>query len=299
MKLYEVKTTEYNGEQEYSFSHLLAAKNLSHAKEIARKYFKNWYQDDESGRPNKDDSDSFEFINGTIILKITGVVETTLEEWLDRQIDLHRVNKLPKDKIMSQKDKTLTTFMIKEQCPDTPFSEIKVNILSEGGKLWIQPTGFGEKSCSDGDGYPIGLEIWQGRLRLIVFEDINKEDPQIIDLEKAKESCRIKEEKDCKCESVNEVYCTAAQYLADEGHKVFTGSMIGGIWNTRCMDACILSKKEDDKAAYKYLVKQGDRIAKYSSANQKLQWQELKGKAAAILSNRKNVSNIEHPEHTK
>jgi hypothetical protein len=42
----------------------------------------------------------------------------------------------------------------------------------------------------DGHGWPIGVEIWQGRLRLIVFDDINREDPQIIDLEKAKESCR-------------------------------------------------------------------------------------------------------------
>ena len=191
MKLYEVRTTEYNGEQEYSFSHLLAAKNLRHAKEIARKYFKNWYQDDEKGNLNKDDPDSFEFINGTIILRITGVVETTLEEWLDRQIELHRVNKLPKDKTISQKYKTLTTLTIKEQCPESTLTEIKVNILSEGGKIWIQPTGYSEKCSIDGEGYPIGLEIWQGRLRLIIFDDINSEDPQIIDLEKARESCRL------------------------------------------------------------------------------------------------------------
>ena len=83
------------------------------------------------------------------------------------------------------------TSILKEQCPDVPHVEIKVNILSEGGQIWIQPQGYGEKCSADGEGYPIGIEIWQGRLRLIVFDDINREDPQIIDLEKAKESHRL------------------------------------------------------------------------------------------------------------
>ena len=80
---------------------------------------------------------------------------------------------------------------IKEQCADSPPVEVKVNILSEGGKIWIGAKGYGEKCAADGEGSPIGIEIWQGRLRLIVFADINSEDPQIIDLEKAKEFCRV------------------------------------------------------------------------------------------------------------
>jgi len=87
------------------------------------------------------------------------------------------------------KDKITKIFTLKEQCPETPFTEINVNILYESGKIWIQPEGYGEKCSADGEGYPIGLEIWQGKLRLIVYDDINREDPQIIDLEKAKESC--------------------------------------------------------------------------------------------------------------
>ena len=85
------------------------------------------------------------------------------------------------------------TFTIKEQYPDMASQETKINILSECGQIWIQPQGYGEKCSADGEGYPIGIEIWQGRLRLIVFTDINEEDPQIIDLEKAKESCRCDE----------------------------------------------------------------------------------------------------------
>jgi len=87
---------------------------------------------------------------------------------------------------------TSYTINIKEQCPDAPLLEIKVNILSEGGQIWIQPKGYGEKCAMDGEGFPIGIEIWQNRLRLLIFDDINREDPQIIDLEKAKETARMR-----------------------------------------------------------------------------------------------------------
>ena len=82
------------------------------------------------------------------------------------------------------------TTIIKEQCSDSEPSEIEVNILSENGQIWIQPKGYGEKCAVDGEGYPIGIEIWQGKLRLIVFDDINSEEAKIIDLENARESRR-------------------------------------------------------------------------------------------------------------
>lgn len=80
---------------------------------------------------------------------------------------------------------------LKELSPDHPCREIKTHLLCEYGKFWIRPEGFGDAYSLEGDGWPIGLELWQGRLRLLVFTDINNEEPQIIDLEKAKESCRI------------------------------------------------------------------------------------------------------------
>jgi hypothetical protein len=81
---------------------------------------------------------------------------------------------------------------IKEQCLDSEQIEVKVNILSEGGQVWIQPEGHGEKCAMDDEGFPIGIEIWQGRLRLIVFDDINEQEPKIIDLEKARQTARIR-----------------------------------------------------------------------------------------------------------
>jgi hypothetical protein len=80
---------------------------------------------------------------------------------------------------------------IKEQNSDVVSTNIKINVLSENGKLWIQPEGYGDKTSADGHGYPVSLEIWQGKLRLVIFDDIESEIPQIIELETAKESNRV------------------------------------------------------------------------------------------------------------
>jgi hypothetical protein len=116
----------------------------------------------------------------------------------------------------------LKTVTLKEQCSDAPFTEIKVNILSEGGQLWLRPQGYGDKCSVDGEGWPIGIEIWQGQLRLIVYYNINREDPHIIDLEKSKESCRIEDTQGCNYQCACTDYCAAAEYLADQGRKIFT-----------------------------------------------------------------------------
>mgnify|MGYP001305545996 CR=1 FL=1 len=92
---------------------------------------------------------------------------------------------------MTSNETKSTEHLLREQCPESESMEIRVKTVSENGQLWIQPQGYGEKNIEDGQGFPIGLEIWQGRLRLIVFTDINEEEPQIIDLEKARETARI------------------------------------------------------------------------------------------------------------
>ena len=57
--------------------------------------------------------------------------------------------------------------------------------------LLISPEGYGECNALGGKGSPIMLEIWEGKLRLIVWADINQEDPtHIIDLEGARETNR-------------------------------------------------------------------------------------------------------------
>ena len=45
IKLYEAQATEYNGEQEYFQSKLLAAENIDQAWQTARDYFQQWFDD--------------------------------------------------------------------------------------------------------------------------------------------------------------------------------------------------------------------------------------------------------------
>lgn len=96
MKLYEVQATEYNGEQEYSQSKLLAAKNLGCARQIARKYFRQWYDDDDEPQMhNTDNPDEFEFMCGCIRVRIESIKEVTLDQWIETQIALHSISELP------------------------------------------------------------------------------------------------------------------------------------------------------------------------------------------------------------
>ena len=87
--------------------------------------------------------------------------------------------------------KQIMSCTIREQSSESEQIELPVDILCSGRQLWIGPRGYGELSASDNEGWPIGIEIWEGKLRLIVFDDISSEDPKIIDMEGAKENNRI------------------------------------------------------------------------------------------------------------
>ena len=82
-------------------------------------------------------------------------------------------------------------------------------------------------------------------------------------------------------------YEPAAQYLADNGDRIFTSPMKGGLWNGRCLDACIMSKKQGDKVAYEFLIKFGDQYVLSLSDDEKRKWLEIKDHAAGLLKNSK------------
>ena len=101
MKIFEVQATEYNGEQEYSQSKLLAARNIKHARQLARDYFRQWYDDgDKPQDHNTGNPDEFEFVCGCIRLRIKSVQKTTLDKWIKSQIELHSITGLP-DELMT------------------------------------------------------------------------------------------------------------------------------------------------------------------------------------------------------
>ena len=70
-------------------------------------------------------------------------------------------------------------------------TSLPVRVVANGSALSIFPQGYGDFGSADGHGCPVFLELYQGRLRLVVFADIKQEDPHVIDLEEAMESRRI------------------------------------------------------------------------------------------------------------
>jgi len=81
-------------------------------------------------------------------------------------------------------------------------------------------------------------------------------------------------------------YCAAAEYIAEQGRKIFTGYMNGGLWNARCMDASIESKKQGNKFAYESLINFGEQYSKGLAATEQEQWNTIKAEAAAMLKRR-------------
>jgi len=55
----------------------------------------------------------------------------------------------------------------------------------------IGAEGYGEKTAAEGCGHPVVIEFYKGELRLLVWSDINSEDPtHTISLEGAREDAR-------------------------------------------------------------------------------------------------------------
>ena len=71
--------------------------------------------------------------------------------------------------------------------------EITVIVSQDGntGLLEICPVGYGDDLSVDGEGCPVLLDLFDGKLKLHVWSDINKEDPtHQINLEGALETNR-------------------------------------------------------------------------------------------------------------
>ncbi len=80
---------------------------------------------------------------------------------------------------------------IQEQSPDHPKKSAKVEVLNNSSTLWIRVEGYGDKVSQDGSGAIIGVELWEGQLRVLAYSDINDEDCQTLNMEKSNENNRI------------------------------------------------------------------------------------------------------------
>ena len=72
--------------------------------------------------------------------------------------------------------------------------EILPASIEVNGAIYIQAKGYGDCCSNDGYGTPVFIEWYDGELRVVVFGDINQEDPtHIISLEGAREDKRIED----------------------------------------------------------------------------------------------------------
>lgn len=67
---------------------------------------------------------------------------------------------------------------------------LRVRVHATEHQVLMQPAGFGEPEATEGTGYPLFRDFHSGRLRLVVFPDINDPEPVIIPLDQARESLR-------------------------------------------------------------------------------------------------------------
>ena len=68
---------------------------------------------------------------------------------------------------------------------------ISVRFVSNQSAISIFPEGYGDFGSAPDHGCPVFLELYKGRLRLIVFPDINDQKPTIIDLEAARDEQHV------------------------------------------------------------------------------------------------------------
>ena len=70
--------------------------------------------------------------------------------------------------------------------------KIEASVSFENGKILIGIKGYGDSFSKDGCGSPIMIDYFNNKLQVVVWSDINEEEPtHLIDLKGAKESNRI------------------------------------------------------------------------------------------------------------
>lgn len=94
----------------------------------------------------------------------------------------------------TQKFKTTLREQMDDQ--DGKIKPLPIRVEVNGNEnILIRAKGYGDFCSADGEGYPILIEQGNGVLRVVIWGDINQEDPtHIIELGDAKESNREPEE---------------------------------------------------------------------------------------------------------
>ena len=86
-------------------------------------------------------------------------------------------------------------FELRDMCDGSlPAKKGIVEILPGNAGIFLRFDGYGDKCSQDGKGVPVIVEYNQGKVRVLIWNDINREDmTHAIDLEGAREDLRIEE----------------------------------------------------------------------------------------------------------
>jgi hypothetical protein len=78
-----------------------------------------------------------------------------------------------------------------EDDPQSSAGKLEVRIEAHDGIISIQPEGHGTCPHEDGSGWPIVLTVVDGKLQVVLFDDINSDEPRVIDMSGARECLRV------------------------------------------------------------------------------------------------------------
>ena len=92
-------------------------------------------------------------------------------------------------KIIKERGQTVVRTHLKDQLGGDMKRECA--IIISNGQISIAVQGYGEMAISEGFGTPIGIEIANEQLRVLAWNDINREEPFVINMEKAREDAYI------------------------------------------------------------------------------------------------------------
>lgn len=82
-------------------------------------------------------------------------------------------------------------FRLRDQNPPNDTIEGEVVADPNLDHLLIKVDGYGDAVSADGSGFPILIEYHEGKLQVVLWADINKEDTtHVIDMEGARENKR-------------------------------------------------------------------------------------------------------------
>ena len=110
-------------------------------------------------------------------------------------IQLKTLNDATKDieftPVTTPKERSVSTTLL-DKGEENKSAPIPVTLHYGGDGIYIQPEEHGDTCSSDGHGTPVMLELYEGKLRLVVWSDINHVDPTyVIDLAGASENLRV------------------------------------------------------------------------------------------------------------